>query len=513
MGQKSQLAGDSCLQIPSETEPLAPVPKKRLSSHRSRSFKKVRNLEDLPDTIDEKRTSSEGQLLKPPKKSKKASTVVAPPKILMPDPDKYRVSNSLEKLDDIGELHVTLVGARGLVGADFNGKSDPYAVLTLGEVEKRTPTVYKTLNPEWNGEFVFPVLDISDILYIKIYDEDRFNSPEFLGMLAVPLLRLRDEDKMLHTFALKNKRLEKRAKGVHPQIMLKFNLVWNPLRGAIKCISRKEEKEEENFKKRLFVHNVQRVKKILDFSKAVGDFMEKCFKWEDSERSAKVLIFYEIFVFFFQPHFIPVSVLLFIFIYPFYANEILIFDWANPYETDESDDDDEEEEKSDKKSLMENLKAISQISKSVQNGLGDMASMFEQFKNLLNFSVPYMSWLFVGFLCVASVVLYCVSLRWLLMIYGIHKFTKRLLRPNHIPSSEIKNFLSRVPDDPTLQKCKKLPIYDPRILTEEEEKAAGKLEKDLGGLVGAPIKKRFSALFQKDSKGSVEKGLNRAGTQ
>ena len=513
MRQKSHLARENSLKIPKEGDELMSPVKKRLSSHRSRSFKKViAAAEDVPDAIDETMAQN---IPTTPKRSKK-HTMTELPKMPMPHPDKYSIRSSLKDMKDIGELHVTLVGAKGLYGADFNGKSDPYAFLTLRNTEKRTSTIYKTLNPEWNEEFVFAIHDISDVLHIKIYDEDRFNSPEFLGRLAVPLLRMRDEDKMLHTFALKHKRLEKRARGTHPQIMLKFNLIWNPLRGAVKCIGRREEREGESFKRSLFVANVQRVKKILDFGKAIGEFLEKCFKWEDSERSAKALIFYEIVVFFFQPYFIPLAFLIFIFIYPVYANEILFFEWANPYELDEVDDDDEEEEKSDKKSISEKLKAIQDISASVQNGLGGMASMAEQLKNLLNFSVPFLSWLFIGFLCVATLILYFISFRWLLMMYGLHKFTKRIVRPNHIPSSEIKNFLSRVPDDPSLQKCKPLSIFDPVLLKEEEEKAAAKLEKERGdsgggGQVAPAIKKRFSALFMKDTTKSMESGLNKTG--
>lgn len=33
---------------------------------------------------------------------------------------------------------------------------------------------------------------------------------------------------------------------------------------------------------------------------------------------------------------------------------------------------------------------------------------------------------------------------------GIHKFTRKLLRPNRVPNNEILDLLSRVPDDDTL---------------------------------------------------------------
>ncbi len=39
------------------------------------------------------------------------------------------------------------------------------------------------------------------------------------------------------------------------------------------------------------------------------------------------------------------------------------------------------------------------------------------------------------------------------MIWGVNKFSKKLRNPNYVPSSELLNFLSRVPDGPTLEKC------------------------------------------------------------
>lgn len=48
----------------------------------------------------------------------------------------------------------------------------------------------------------------------------------------------------------------------------------------------------------------------------------------------------------------------------------------------------------------------------------------------------------------------CCSLnRWIVMIWGVNKFSKKLRNPNHVTSSELFNFLSRVPDRPTLEKC------------------------------------------------------------
>ena len=50
----------------------------------------------------------------------------------------------------------------------------------------------------------------------------------------------------------------------------------------------------------------------------------------------------------------------------------------------------------------------------------------------------------------ATVVLYYVPLRALVLLVGVNKFLKQLLRPNTINNNEVLDFLARVPDDENL---------------------------------------------------------------
>lgn len=63
-----------------------------------------------------------------------------------------------------------------------------------------------------------------------------------------------------------------------------------------------------------------------------------------------------------------------------------------------------------------------------------------------DFSVPFLSWLAIIVLTFASVILYYIPLRYLIMAWGINKFTKKIRSPNSIPNNELLDFLSRVPD-------------------------------------------------------------------
>ena len=40
--------------------------------------------------------------------------------------------------------------AVGLAAKDIGGASDPFAVIELGNQRLVTPTIYKTLNPQWD---------------------------------------------------------------------------------------------------------------------------------------------------------------------------------------------------------------------------------------------------------------------------------------------------------------------------------------------------------------------------
>lgn len=108
----------------------------------------------------------------------------------------------MENLSEVGQLRVHLVEAKGIYGADLNGKSDAFAVISLRDVEFETAVIKKTLHPEWNESFVFKIEDISDVLNVSLWDQDRFNDPEFLGQVAVPIFSL--EDGCERTFALKD---------------------------------------------------------------------------------------------------------------------------------------------------------------------------------------------------------------------------------------------------------------------------------------------------------------------
>lgn len=114
-------------------------------------------------------------------------------------------------------------------------------------------------------------------------------------------------------------------------------------------------------------------------------------------------------------------------------------------DVDEEEDDDDKE--SEKKGLIERIYMVQDIVSTVQNILEEVASFGERIKNTFNWTVPFLSFLACLILAVATITLYFIPLRYIILIWGINKFTKKLRNPYAIDNNELLDFLSRVPSD------------------------------------------------------------------
>jgi phosphatidylserine decarboxylase len=87
-------------------------------------------------------------------------------------------------------LRVQVLKARNLTPKDKSGTSDPYLVLNLGDAKEATSVVTKTLHPEWNQTFEFPILTAdSALLEVICWDKDRFKK-DYMGEFDVVLEEL-----------------------------------------------------------------------------------------------------------------------------------------------------------------------------------------------------------------------------------------------------------------------------------------------------------------------------------
>lgn len=366
---------------------------------------------------------------------------------------RYSWPRTLQNVKDVGHLTVKVFRGSGLAAADLGGKSDPFCVLELGNARLQTQTEYKTLAPSWQKIFTFNVKDINNVLEVTVYDEDRDHKVEFLGKVCIPLLKVRNGERKW--YPLKDKKLRSRAKGANPQILLELTVLWNPVRACIRTLNPKEEKymqAEVKFKRQVFVRNVLRLKVItmalIDFGKCV----QSCFEWESTIQSFLALVLWLILCYYFQPWMLPTIGLL------IFLKQYIVRSLAGPIplpgdegcDSDLDDDDDDDKDKEEKKSLKERLQAIQEVTQTVQNAIGHIASLGEAVKNTFNFTVPYLSWIAIALFLGATVVLYLIPVRYLLMLWGSNKFARRLLRPHSVPNNEVMDLLSRVPDDELL---------------------------------------------------------------
>jgi len=138
-------------------------------------------------------------------------------------------------------------------------------------------------------------------------------------------------------------------------------------------------------------------------------------------------------MFLLQPYMVPIGLLL-IFVKNYIISSYLSVD-ATAVSHDQHGDaldggvDDEEDDHEDddqKKTLKARLQAVQEVTAMVQNAIGMVASLAESIKNTFNFSVPFLSWLAIIVLIIVAMVLYFVSLRFLVMVWGLNKFTKKV---------------------------------------------------------------------------------------
>ncbi|XP_012659898.1 multiple C2 and transmembrane domain-containing protein 2 isoform X2 [Otolemur garnettii] len=304
---------------------------------------------------------------------------------------RYCLQNSLKDMKDVGILQVKVLKAVDLLAADFSGKSDPFCLLELGNDRLQTHTVYKNLNPEWNKVFTFPIKDVHDVLEVTVFDEDGDKPPDFLGKVAIPLLSIKDGQ--TNCYVLKNKDLEQAFKGV---IYLEMDLIYNPVKASIRTFTPREKRfveDSRKLSKKILSRDVDRVKRLTMAIWNTIQFIKSCFQWESTLRSTIAFV------------------------------------------------------ESEKKGLIERIYMVQDIVSTVQNILEEVASFGERIKNTFNWTVPFLSSLACLILAAATVTLYFIPLRYIILIWGINKFTKKLRNPYSIDNNELLDFLSRAPSD------------------------------------------------------------------
>ncbi|XP_027584787.2 multiple C2 and transmembrane domain-containing protein 1 isoform X4 [Pipra filicauda] len=322
---------------------------------------------------------------------------------------RYSPMMMFHNISDVGFLQVKVIRAEALMAADVTGKSDPFCVVELNNDRLLTHTIYKNLNPEWNKIFTFNIKDIHSVLEVTVYDEDRDRSADFLGKVAIPLLSIQNGEQK--AYVLKNKQLTGPTKGV---IYLEIDVIFNAVKASIRTLMPKEQKyieEEDRLSKQLLLRNFIRMKHCIMALVTAICYISSCFDWDSPPRSLAAFLVVE---------------------------DML---------EDEEEEDDRDDKEGEKKGFMNRLYAIQEVCVTVQNILDEIASFGERIKNTFNWTVPFLSWLAIVALSVFTVILYFIPLRYIVLVWGINKFTKKIRNPYAVDNNELLDFLSRVPSD------------------------------------------------------------------
>ncbi|XP_028441178.1 multiple C2 and transmembrane domain-containing protein 2 isoform X2 [Perca flavescens] len=358
---------------------------------------------------------------------------------------RFSLKNSHKCVGEVGLLQVKVVKANDLPATDLNGKSNPFCVVELGNSKLQTHTIYKTLNPDWNKAFTFPIKDIHDVIELTVLDENGDKAPNFLGKLAIPLLTVQNGQEIC--LFLKKEDLGGTSKGT---ITLVLEVIYNKVRAGIRTFQPKEMRlMEENvkFSKKVLARNIYRVRKISTAVLYTLQYIKSCFQWESTQRSLIAFLIFLVTVWHWELFMLPLFL-------------VLLLGWqyfqltggkASPnldlVNMSMGDDEEEDEKESGKKGLMDKIHMVQEVVLTVQNVLEEIANIGERIKNIFNWSVPFMSCLACLVLFVATALLYFIPPRYIVLIWGVNKFTKKLRNPYTIDNNETLDFLKRVPSD------------------------------------------------------------------
>ncbi|XP_063679477.1 multiple C2 and transmembrane domain-containing protein 1-like isoform X2 [Bolinopsis microptera] len=372
-----------------------------------------------------------------------------------------------EDVEDVGVLIVKIIKCIDLPEADtIIGSSDPFCFIEVENTRVRTPTLYKTQDPVWNKQFKFNIKDIHSTLNIRVFDEEK-NKYNFLGCVKLPIL----EAHTIHRCLLKDRKLERVGFG---EIFLETELIYNPLRAAIKTLLPAEENllyEEPKFKRNLFMQNFKRVYALSTVVLSLGLWAQRIYNWENKAKSAIALLLYILVVVSFELYMVPMFAA-FVIIYEFLARWVgfkSFETWIMNADLQEQVSKEDEIEDGEDFSLTAKMKMVMGVCQTVQNSLDLVASYCERIKNVFNWTIPFLSFMAASVLISGTVILYFLPLRWLVLAWGINKLTVKLRNPEYEENQELLNFLCRLPSDVELNQM--------RVITKESSKRGAAINK------------------------------------
>jgi len=111
-------------------------------------------------------------------------------------------------------LKLDVLEAKDLKIMDISGSSDPYCIISMDNLEKKTRTIKCNLNPVFDEHFEFPIKQLETAeLQIQLFDEDRIGKHEFMGAVTVKIFLLDKHAKIQNWYKLEPLKNKHKVKG------------------------------------------------------------------------------------------------------------------------------------------------------------------------------------------------------------------------------------------------------------------------------------------------------------
>ncbi|KAF9419196.1 hypothetical protein HW555_004123 [Spodoptera exigua] len=370
---------------------------------------------------------------------------------------KYAFYNLTPDTSIVGQLHVKVIGAKGLYG-----KPNAYCTLELDNEKVQTPSVSSSAEPVWNKTYVFNIYDVASTFELKVYDRS-INSLlyDFLGRVIIPLLRINNGETCW--YALKDSCKKKGARGNCPRVRLEMNIFWNPVIASLKLFRPKQVKyitKPPKFDIPLIYKNCKFIRDTFDALFIFNEYFKIFLEWDDRELSTTILCSWLIFWYYFDPWMTPLLIAALFpviwFIDHKLHQESKLPNDEGPKDWNTGDDGQGGESVSDK------IKGLPEMTLTITAGIEYLVSVAERLYNLATFKVPFLTILSMILLAINSALLYFVPYKYLMMGFGIYKYGRKRLNPDRILNNDLLDFISRIPDNKILRDWKQLSVPEPQ---------------------------------------------------
>jgi len=391
-----------------------------------------------------------------------------------------------------GDLKVKVVRASNLKKSDvslLSASSDAFVEVEVGGDRVRTPIVPNSSNPMFNYTLDLPIRDIYGVVRITVWDFDEKSRSEFLGTLLIPLLEIRNGKEF--TYELKDKTLTKRHKGeITLALTFNYNYPLALLDVFTKPTTMDTMEAKPKFKTSRLSNASERLNVLVTAIVEVITVSWEVMQWNRGPSEAlAAMLGWSVFCIIFRVWQIPVGLIaitLYNLVFNFTGNAVKpdkegllitdydssesggIFDYFVPGTKDlvqtlnEPGAEGEEEQEESNASLLEQIAALRKVGLQIQIQLENLADQGERIKNLHNWSIPQITFLYVVVLVAVTAILALIPFNILVMLivdaifvaFGVDKYSEKAKWDNEFLKPSVA--FARVPSD--VDKIKRTPL-------------------------------------------------------